>query len=217
VTDAEGMRREVRAGLDRAPWIRDLVPFDSSTFAVLERATNLTAGNGEDATVLARDEYARPPKLHQKTQLIARPGAIGALVRQPGWDDVLVQAMRAQSRQTALVFEQLGRVTPEVADDGIRTTDALLRGYELAVPPAERKRVSFYFMLGSQNEDPRGMIQDGEATVVVSGFHAAAGLVDLYFLMARSTWVTSEAQLDQYLPPPKGWVRRLARVIRLAL
>jgi hypothetical protein len=217
VNDAEGRRREVRAGLDRAPWIRELIPFDAQTLAVLERAETQAAANGQDATDLARDENARAPQLHQKTQLIARPGAIAALVRQPGWEDVLARAMRVQSQQTARVADELARVTPDVKDEAIRSTDVLLRGYEQALPETERQRFSFYFSLGNQNEDPRGMLQDGETTVVVSGFHAAAGLADLYFLMARSTWISTETQLDEHVPPPKGWMQRLARVIRAAL
>ena len=217
VDDVAGRRRELREGLDRAPWIRQLIPFDSQTVAVLSRTETQTAGGGEDATDLAHDDRARAPQLHQKTQLIARPGAIESLVRQRGWDDVIAQAMQVQSRQTAQVFEELSRAAPRVEDDAIRSTDALLRGYELALPEADRKRVSFYFSLGSLNEDLRGEALDGEATIVVSGFHAAAGLVDLYFLMARSTWIENEADLDRLVPPPKSLMRRLARLIRFAL
>jgi phosphatidylserine/phosphatidylglycerophosphate/cardiolipin synthase-like enzyme len=130
---------------------------------------------------------------------------------------VLARAIRAQSRQSAQVFAQLGRETPSVDDDAIRSTDALLRGFELALPETERRRVSFYFTVGSQNQDLRGQTMDGEVTVVVSGFHAAAGLADLYFLMARSTWVESEPELARHVPPPTSWMRRLARLIRFAL
>jgi hypothetical protein len=125
--------------------------------------------------------------------------------------------MRVQSAQSARVFEELGRTAPEVVDDAIRSTDVLLRGYELAIPEAERKRVSFYFSLGSQNEDPRGQALDGEATIVVSGFNAATGLVDLYFLMARSSWIERQAELDRLVPPPKSWMKRLAQLIRMAI
>ena len=217
VDDIAGRRRELREGLDRAPWIRQLIPFDSQTVAVLSRTETQTAGGGEDATGLAHDDRARAPQLHQKTQLIARPGAIESLVRQRGWEEVLTQAMQVQSRQTAQVFDELSRAAPRVADDAIRRTDALLRGYELALPEADRKRVSFYFSLGSLNEDLRGEALDGEATMVVSGFHAAAGLVDLYFLMARSTWIENEAELDRLVPPPKSLMRRLGRLIRFAV
>ena len=217
VDDIAGRRRELREGLSRAPWIQQLIPFDAQTLAVLERAEVQTSASGEDATDLAHDDRVRAPKLHQKTQLIARPGAIEALVRQPGWDDVLAQAMRVQSQQTARVFEQLGRTVPQVQDDAVRASDRLLRGYELALSEADRKRVSFYFSLGTQNQDLRGEVLDGETTIVVSGFTAAAGLVDLYFLMARSTWIETEAELARDLPPSKRWMRRLARLIRFAV
>lgn len=217
VDDVEGRRREIREGLARYPWIHQLIPFDAQTIAVLERAETQAASSGQDATDLARDAKARAPKLHQKTQLIARPGAIEALVRQPGWDNVLARSMRVQSDQSARVFEELGRTAPEVVDDAIRSSDVLLRGYELALPEAERKRVSFYFSLGSQNEDPRGQALDGETTIVVSGFNAATGLVDLYFLMARSSWIERQAELDRLVPPPKSWVKRLAQLIRMAI
>jgi hypothetical protein len=217
VTDAEGRRREIRAGLQRAPWIRELIPFDAQTLAVLERAATQTEADGRNATSLAKDDKPRPPQLHQKTQLIARPGAISVLVRQRGWDDILARAMQVQSQQTARFAEQLGYVAPEVEAEATRSADTILRGFEESLPEAERKNVSFYFTLGTQNQDPRGMVLDAEATMVVSGFHGAAGLVDLYFLMARSTWITRQPELDRLLPPRRGLLRRVARTIRIGL
>jgi hypothetical protein len=216
LTDAEGRRREIRAGLQRAPWIRQIVPFDAQALAVLERAST-QAEDGTNATDLAKDEKPRPPQLHQKTQLIARPGAIAALVRQPGWENIMARAMRVQSQQTARFAEQLSYVTPDVAAEATDSAEATLRGYEQSLPESERRNVSFYFSLGTQNQDPRGMLLDGEATMIVSGFHAATGLVDLYFLMARTTWIDTQAELDRLLPPRGGLMRRIARLIRIAL
>jgi len=216
VNDAAGRAREVREGLERAPWIRDLIPFDAATLAVLDRAS-AQAANGDDATKLAHDEQPRAPQLHQKTQLVARPGAIAALVRQPGWDEVLARSMRVQSQQTAQLAEQLGYVTPDVESDAVRTTDAMLRGFEQTQPESERKRVSFYFSVGTQNQDPRGLESDGEASLLVSGFHAAAGLVDLYYVMARSEWIATDAELDRYLPRRSRLMHRLAQLFRFAL
>ena len=210
VDDAEGKRREVREGLQRAPWIEELIPFDAQTLAVLNHAEAQTARDLGQAADIAQDERARPPQLHQKTQVIARPGAIAALVRQPGWDRIVARSMEAQAEQSAKFAEQLGYVTPDIDTLATRSTDTLLRGFELGVPEAERKRVSFYFTLGTHNEDPRGMLLDGEATIVVSGLPAAAGLVDLYYLMARSTWITTPAQLNQLIPEPSGFWRKTA-------
>jgi hypothetical protein len=217
VDDAAGRRREVREGLRRAPWIRDVIPFDSATLAVLDRAEAVAAADGKDATALAVHEAPRPPQLHQKTQLVARPGAIAALVRQPGWDEVLARTIEAQSQETARFVEQLGETTPDLDSVATRAADLALRGYEQAIPEAERKNVSFYFTLGSQNQDPRGMMLDGESTLIVSGVHAAAGLVDTYYLMARSTWIATQPELDRLLPPPSRWMRLLARLVRPAM
>lgn len=216
LTDVSGRRREIREGLQRAPWLRALFPFDSVALATLERTTTETAARDEDASDLAHDVRARLPQLHQKTQLVARPGAIAAFLRQPGWETVLTRAMERQSQQTALVAEQIRRVEPQVKDDAMRSTDALLRGYEQGIPEAERRRVTFYFSLGSQNQDPRGMLLDGEMTVVVSGIQAASGVVDLYFVMALSQWIDTEAQLDPLLPRQGAFTRWLSRVVKTA-
>ena len=82
---------------------------------------------------------------------------------------------------------------------------------------AERRRLSFYFSLGTQNQDPRGLAADGEATLLVSGYHAAAGVVDLFYLMTRSRWVMAEAELDAHVPRPGALMRRLARRLSAAL
>ena len=108
-------------------------------------------------------------------------------------------------------------MTPTIDSTALRNTDALLRGYEQSLSESDRKAVSFYFTLGSQNMDPRGLMSDGEASVVVSGLHAAAGVVDLYYLMARTTWIDTQQELDQLVPRPKGILARLAHLIRNTL
>jgi hypothetical protein len=201
-------------GLQRAPWIKELIPFDPAALSLVFRATTTSEANPASATSIAHDETPRAPQLHQKTQLIARPGAIGALVRQPGWDRVLAEAMQSQAQETARLTDQLAWTTPNIDSTAILRSDALLRGFEQSLPEAERRAVSFYFSLGSQNQDPRGLALDGEATLIVSGFHAAAGLADLYFVMARSTWIATSAELDRILPPPTSRLAKLARRVR---
>jgi phosphatidylserine/phosphatidylglycerophosphate/cardiolipin synthase-like enzyme len=99
----------------------------------------------------------------------------------------------------------------------VRRGDARIRGYEQALSNENRTAFSFYFSVGMQNMDPRGLLLDGEATLIVSGLQAAGGLADLYYLMARTTWIESEAELDAFIPMP-GWLTRLiTRVIRNAL
>jgi phosphatidylserine/phosphatidylglycerophosphate/cardiolipin synthase-like enzyme len=215
IDDPVGRRREIREGLARFPWIRQVVPFDDRTLAVLEQP-GVVSASGQDATALAHDEKPRDLQLHQKSQLIARPGAIAALLRQPGWDDALARSLRMQTEETARFADQIGFMTPVVDTLATRANDALLRGYEQAVPEAERKRVSFYFSVGTQNEDDRGIVSDAEATLIVSGVQASAGLVDLFTVMARSDWITTDAELARYVPVSRGWMSGLAWKLRAA-
>lgn len=215
--DAPGRLREVREGLARYPWIREVIPFDDKTLAVLSQVERQIATDGPDATRIARDEKPHPPQPHRKTQVVARANAIVALLRQPGWDVMLADAMRVQSRQTATFAEQLGDTHPAVDTAGTRRADEMMRGYEASIPTAERKRVSFYFAEGSHNMDQRGLMSDGEATLIVSGPQASAGLVDLFYMMARTTWIQRPAELEQLLPHRASIIHRFARWIRATL
>ena len=91
-----------------------------------------------------------------------------------------------------------------------------MRGYEASIPEADRKHVSFYFMEGSHNMDQRGLMSDGEAMLIISG-PQAAGLVDLFYMMARTTWIEREAELNELLPRRSALIHWLARRIRAAL
>jgi hypothetical protein len=184
---------------------------------VLNRATAQAGQSDATATARAQDETPREPQLHQKTQLIARPGAIAALVRQPGWENVLAQTIRTQAQQTARLAEAIGTPLPAPDTTASRAADALLQGYERSLSPADRKRLSFYFSLGSQNHDPRGLMLDGENSVIVSGFDASAGLVDLFYLMARTTWIDSDAEVDRFVPAPSRLMTRVAHLVRFAM
>jgi hypothetical protein len=213
-TDIAGRTEEVREGLRRAPWIREVIPFNAEALGVLDRAT--TAASEVDASrpPLAVDDEPRAPQLHQKTQFIARPGAIAALVGQPGWEDALARALRMQAEETVRLSDAIGSESPPADRAVVRTTDMLLEGYERSLSDAERKRISFFLALGSMNHDPRGLMLDGEASVIVSGFQASAGLVDLFYLMARTTWVENDAEIDRLVPPFDGLFTRLARLMR---
>jgi hypothetical protein len=215
--DAAGRLREVRAGLARYPWIRQVIPFDDKTLEVFDRVEHQITSDGRDATQLTRDEKPSPPQPHRKTQLVARPTAIAALLRQPGWDDILADAMRVQSRQTASFAEELGDTHPTIDTAATRRADEMMRGYDASIPKAERSRVSFYFAVGSQNMDDRGMLSDGEAMLIVSGPQASAGLVDLFYMMARTTWIDRPSELERLLPRESSFMHRFARWIRAAL
>ena len=46
---------------------------------------------------------------------------------------------------------------------------------------------------------------------------ASAGLVDLFFLMARTTWIDDNADIDRLVPAPSRFMAWLARLLRPAM
>ena len=50
-----------------------------------------------------------------------------------------------------------------------------------------------------------------------SGFAGSSGVVDLFYLMARTTWVNTDAEIDRLLPPRSGLFKRIAKAILLVL
>ena len=212
-TDTLGRLQDMRDGIQRAPWLSDLFPFDVSDLARLRASDARAAASGENATELARDEIPREPKVHQKTQLVARAGSIQALLRQPGWATALASALDAQTRETSEVTAQLDRRSPAIDTVSDRGPEKIMGDFERQMTEADRRKIGLYFTVGTQNQDPRGMALDGEATLVTSGFQGAAGVVDLYYLMARSTWVETRADLDRLIPVTSSVMTRLARWI----
>ena len=130
---------------------------------------------------------------------------------------MLADAMRVQSSQTVSFADQLGDTHPALDTAATRRADQMMRGYEASIPEAERKRVSFYFTEGSHNMDDRGLMSDGETMLIVSGPQASAGLVDLFYMMARTTWIDRPDELERLLPRRASLIHRFARWIRATL
>jgi hypothetical protein len=81
----------------------------------------------------------------------------------------------------------------------------------------EKKQVLYYLSVGSQNQDYRGTIMDGEVAAVLSGYYSLVGLIDLFFMTGLTTWVDDIEELDELLPPESGWRRWLGRYMMKAL
>lgn len=217
VNDVVAQAREVRAGLERAPWLHELVPFDSATLAVLDTVPALLRSAGYAPVAPGRDVTPRLPQLHMKEQLVADEATLAELARQPQWPEILARLLIARARQTSADADPRGVASAVVAAGLAEPVEAMVKGFEATRTAEQRRAVSYYLALGTQNHDSRGLMLDGEATVIVSGPDAAAALVDFYFLMARSSWVTTLDELDAHLPPADGFIRRLARFIRFVL
>ena len=217
VNDMARLAREVRAGVERAPWLRELVPFDAAALAVLDSVAAHFERGGYAAVAPGRDLVPRAPKLHAKTQLVASPEALATIVRQPQVPEFLWRWFLVRARQTSADADP-GGIAAAAGSLGLdEVGDAIARGYAAALSADARRRVSFYYQTGTQNQDPRGLMMDGETTLIVSGGAAARSIFDFYAFMARTTWITSDAELDEHLPPPNGFIQWLGRFARYVL
>jgi hypothetical protein len=214
VNDVVRQTREVARGLAQTPWLRALFPFDSATLGALDSVATALERSGYRGRSIGADVAPRLVQLHQKTQLVASADVVARLARRPEWRDVLVRTMLARARQAEAGIDpdgveslRLARLQPAETLYQNAAADSAIGGAP----------TTFHFTIGTQNGDPRGMMLDGEATMVLSGLPAGLGLVDFFTLMARSTWIETSAELDALLPPITGWWRRVGRRIRFAL
>ncbi|MBL8959169.1 MAG: phosphatidylserine/phosphatidylglycerophosphate/cardiolipin synthase family protein, partial [Gemmatimonadetes bacterium] len=116
-------------------------------------------------------------------------------------------------RQASALRDTAGAEVAARAYMGVGLT--MIEKYRASVPPSGGDVM--YLSLGSQNQDPRGMWLDGEATLLVSGVGTVVSLPDFYYMLARSTWITRADQLRRFYPEVDNLRRRLGRLIRYAL
>ena len=80
--------------------------------------------------------------------------------------------------------------------------------------PGNVDRIAYFVTIGSQNQDRRGMLLDGEVLVTVAGYEALVTLMDFAFFMKVAVWLESSEDLDLYFPEGPGFLKSLWRSIR---
>ena len=191
-----------------------MIPFDAQAMAVLDRATAQAGHAQAETPAIAQDEKPREPQLHQKTVFIARPGAIAALVHQPGWENALGQAIRAQSQETTKLAEGNGSV--QRADGAPpRGADSLLQRTNVA----ERSRAQTdQLLLLARDAKPRSARADARRRGDGDRFRFSSvrRIGRSIYLMARTTWIEREADIERLVPAPHGLLGG-GRPIRFAM
>jgi len=194
---AERWARQV----DTTPMLRRLLPFAQ---ALVPMVADVGRGSDNSASSSAAPAAtAEPPKLHQKVQFLATGPFWRAITASPEWPEF----MAAYLRYRAATY------SPQGADRGAQgLADSLeeMAGRLLA-PVRGTPRAASFAILGSQNQDPRGMFMDGEVGVLFTGSQSLVPLVDLVFMVGTVTWVNDQATLDRMLPPMGELRRRIAR------
>ena len=187
--------------VNESPFLKELMPFAPGLVPVVADAGRRSNG------ITTPGDSSGQPKLHQKVQFLATGAFWSTVTAAPQWPRFMTTYLRYRGATYAPgSSEQAGA---RALTDSLE----LIAEQILSAGPATAKAAS-YAVLGSQNQDYRGIFMDGEAAVVFTGATSLVPLVDLVFMVGTVTWIDEQATLDRLLPPVGELRRRIARVAK---
>ena len=197
------------------PFLQELYNFDPAAIDVLANirdhvpAQVLFQAAGETA------DHVRPA-LHLKAQYFASGAVWDNMMVQPEWAEMFDMYVTQLSSRFDLEDENYGQVTDfaESMDDIWRR---LGENFLPNLSAEEAAGIVQYLHVGTANQDYRSMMLDGEVMVIVAGWNSLHGLLDFIFLMGNSEWVSSEEELQVWLPEQSNFKRKVARWVRIML
>ena len=198
VADTDGLASRVQTWnreVAETPFLTDLMPFLPPTWPGVV-ARNLPRSPADTLR----------PKLHQKVQFLATRQMWEAISDTTEWRQFMAAYM-AYRVATYVLDDSVGVMRPRPVElkEMAERIFARTRGVAGAAG---------YVMMGSQNQDYRGMFMDGEVDLLFSGPETLIPLVDLIFIDGTTTWINTQQQLDSLVPPPAEYWRRWSRVMK---
>jgi hypothetical protein len=186
--------------LGSTPFLQELYPFAPGLMP-------LVSNDNRPAAARAPPDSGEAPKLHQKVQFLATAQFWHAVTASPEWRPFMATYLRYREATYA-------RVETE-RPNARALTDSLEHIAERMLAPIQNDpKAASFALVGSQNQDYRGMFMDGEVAVVFTGATSLVPLVDLVFMVGTVTWIDDDATLDRLLPPVGELRRRIARVTK---
>ena len=187
--------------VNESPFLKELMPFAPGLVPVVADAGRRSNG------IPTPGDSSGEPKLHQKVQFLATGAFWSTVTTAPQWPRFMTTYLRYRGATYAPgSSEQAGA---RALTDSLE----LIAEQILSAGPATAKAAS-YAVVGSQNQDYRGIFMDGEVAVVFTGATSLVPLVDLVFMVGTVTWIDEQATLDRMLPPVGELRRRIARVTK---
>ena len=199
--DTSGLAGRVQAwneSVAETPFLTELMPFLPTSWPIvvaLARPSAQAEGNR--------------PKLHQKVQFLGTQPLWKAIAEAPEWPEFM---------STYLAYRDATYAADKSADEAV-PYPAQLQSIAQRIHARTRdiEGAASFALLGSQNQDYRGMFMDGEVGLLFSGPASLVPLVDLIFLEGNTTWITEQSTLDRLVRPPSEYWRRWARVTKDAV
>jgi hypothetical protein len=192
--------------VDTTPMLRALLPFAPALLPLVADAGRAPPdSNGSPSSDDPAADTLRP-NLHQKVQFLATGPFWRAIAASAEWPEFMAVYLRYR----AATYSPQGT---DVTAEGLADSLEQIAGRLLA-PVRDTPRAASFALLGSQNQDPRGMFMDGEVGVLFTGAQSLVPLIDLVFMVGTVTWVDDQATLDRLLPPVGELRRRIARIAK---
>ncbi len=214
VTDIPAKVRSVRTTFEANPWLRELFGFPDAAYTDLARLEEDIARLAMASSRQREFEHDDRTRLHLKANYFASREAWTIMQRpewgQLTWSFVTQRIAQVQGRgQSVMRMEE----TPDAVLD-IGTS--FVRDWEASLSDAERERVVFYHMMGSQNQNYRSMVMDAEVAFVTAGWPSVIPYLDALALIGQSEWMERPEDLNRMLPPMGGFMNFVAHWGRLA-
>jgi hypothetical protein len=149
-----------------------------------------------------------------KAQFFASKEALETLIPLPGWERLIYDYSMLRAEQSSRKEDGLGvkELRPLLTEPGM----ALAQQWRETLTPEVEEKIMFYLTVGSQNQNLRSAIMDGEVTVLVARMQAMSAYLDMVEVLMATTWVDTEEQLEELLPHSSGRMRWVGRVLRNA-
>ncbi len=165
-----------------------------------------------------RSASAHKPFLHLKAQFFASGAALSILGR-ADWTSALRQYIDTRCKQSLKVPGEKVRLDATLTRSAIPEWPVLeasagVRDASSAPNSPDWEKVVVISTLGSQNQDRRSMLLDGEVLSATAGEHCLPAMIDFAFLMGAATWPEKVEDLDGYFPKTSGFLRKISRFLR---
>jgi len=180
-------------GREAYPFLKQEFPFNPAIEALFAQRLQ-----SYEPTSLVKLRLRPRPLLHVKGQLFGTREAF-QLIRMPQWGPIL--GAHLAIRKAQLKGEKNAGITPLLLDTK-GPLDKTLKEELEGLSGSER--AIFTFTTGSQNQNPRSMLLDGEVLVALGGFNCMMTAIDFMFILGIASWPETMEEFDQLYPEVKS-------------
>ena len=213
------MRQAISHGKTGPSWKERVYHLSPELEAVALNAGAYLAETAYRPSYLTSKDTLESPKLHLKANFFASPRVWDDLMSRPEWAGLLEDYIRylALQQGTPTQGDAKSRDVRAVPPELKRKMKALLDDYLSGLTPDQRNEIVCYMTIGSANMDYRSQALNGEVMVTIGGLASLEGVLDFMILAGLCDWPGTPERVDELIPPPGGFMRRLSSFIKVAL